>query len=177
MRILLVSPPSGDLTIGLKHLAKVEPLGLEIIGAAVSSDHQVELLDMELDTDLAGTLQRFQPDIVGASAQIVQTYSAKRVLKTAKQFNPDILTVLGGHHATLCPEEFNIPTIDVVGPAVAAALHEASQGTSTSESGVVSPVDGQIGTKWPQNFCLGTSNFYQSQRSVCFCARQTSHGL
>ncbi len=43
MRILLVSPPSGELTIGLKHLAKVEPLGLEIIGAAVS-DHQVELL-------------------------------------------------------------------------------------------------------------------------------------
>src|SRR5512139_411252 len=106
MRILLVSPPSGDLTIGLKHLAKVEPLGLEVIGAAVS-DHQVELLDMELDTDLSGTLQRFQPDIVGASAQIVQTYSARRVLKTAKQFNPKILTVLGGHHATLCPEEFN----------------------------------------------------------------------
>ena len=63
-------------------------LSSEIIGAAVSADHQVELLDMELDTDLAGTLQRFQPDIVGASAQIVQTYSARRVLKTVKQFNP-----------------------------------------------------------------------------------------
>ena len=87
MRILLVSPPSGELTIGLKHLAKVEPLGLESIGAAVA-DHQVELLDMELDTDLIGALQRFQPDIVGASAQIVQTYSARRVLKTVKQFNP-----------------------------------------------------------------------------------------
>src|SRR3990172_8967316 len=69
MRILLVSPPSGDLTIGLKHLSKVEPLGLEIIGASVP-EHQVELLDMELDTDLPGALQRFQPDIVGASAQI-----------------------------------------------------------------------------------------------------------
>ncbi len=113
MRILLVSPPSGELTIGLKHLAKVEPLGLEIIGAAVP-DHQVELLDMEIDTDLAGTLQRFQPDIVGASAQVVQTYSARRVLKTAKQFNPDVLTVLGGHHATLCPEEFNAPYIDAI---------------------------------------------------------------
>ena len=48
MRILLVSPPSGDLTIGLKHLAKVEPLGLEVIGAAVP-DHQVELLDMDAE--------------------------------------------------------------------------------------------------------------------------------
>ena len=113
MKILLVSPPSGDLTIGLKYLSKVEPLGLEIIGAAVP-DHQVELLDMEIDTDLAGALQRFQPDVVGASAQVVQTYTAKQVFKTAKAFNPKILTVLGGHHATLRPQEFNVPYIDAV---------------------------------------------------------------
>lgn len=113
MKILLVSPPSGDLTIGLKHLAKVEPLGLEIIGAAVP-DHQVELLDMEIETGLAGALQRFQPDIVGASAQVVQTYTARRVFKMAKEFNPKILTVLGGHHATLCPEEFRAPYIDAI---------------------------------------------------------------
>jgi radical SAM superfamily enzyme YgiQ (UPF0313 family) len=113
MRILLVSPPSGDLTIGLKHLAKVEPLGLEILGAAVP-DHQVELLDMELDTDLAGALERFRPDIVGASAQVVQTYTARRVLKATKEFNPKILTLLGGHHATLCPDEFNAPYIDAI---------------------------------------------------------------
>ena len=113
MRILLVNPPSGDLTVGLKHLAKIEPLGLEIIGAAVP-DHDVELLDMELDTDLKGALQRFNPDLVGASAQVVQTYTAQRVFKTAKEFNPNILTVVGGHHATLCPHEFNSPLIDVV---------------------------------------------------------------
>lgn len=113
MRILLVNPPSGDLTVGLKYLAKVEPLGLEIIGGAVP-DHEVELLDMEIDTDLQGALQRFNPDIVGVSAQVVQTYTGQRVLKSAKAFNPRILTVVGGHHATLCPREFNAPFIDVV---------------------------------------------------------------
>ena len=113
MRILLVNPPSGDLTIGLKHLAKIEPLGLEIIGAAVP-DHEVELLDMELDTDLQSALERFKPDMVGASAQIVQTYTVQGVFKTVKEFNPRILTVVGGHHATLCPDEFNSPYIDVV---------------------------------------------------------------
>lgn len=113
MKILLVNPPSGDLTVGLKHLAKVEPLGLEIIGGAVR-EHHVDLLDMEIESDLEGTLRRFQPDIVGVSAQVVQTYTAQRVLKTAKIFNPDILTVVGGHHATLCPHEFNAPFIDVV---------------------------------------------------------------
>lgn len=113
MKILLVYPPSGELTMGLKHLSKVEPLGLETIGAAVP-DHDVRLLDMELDTDLAGALERFQPDIVGASSQIVQTYSARRVFKTAKEFNPKILTVVGGHHASLVPEDFNDPMIDAI---------------------------------------------------------------
>ncbi len=113
MKILLVNPPSGALTVGLKYLAKVEPLGLEIIGGAVR-EHDVELLDMEIDIDLEGTLRRFQPDIVGTSAQVVQTYTAQRVLKTAKVFNPEILTIVGGHHATLCPYEFNAPFVDVV---------------------------------------------------------------
>lgn len=113
MRILLVNPASGELTMGLKHLAKVEPLGLEVLGAAVP-EHEVELLDMELDTDLDGTLRRFHPHIVGASAQVVQTYTARRVLKRAKEHDPDTLTLVGGHHATLCPEDFNVPYIDAI---------------------------------------------------------------
>lgn len=113
MKILLVNPPSGSLTVGLKHLAKIEPLGLEIIGASVPG-HDVELLDMELDTDLEGTLQRYRPDIVGVSAQVVQTYTSRRVLRTAKESNPNTLTIVGGHHATLCPHEFDAPFIDVV---------------------------------------------------------------
>lgn len=113
MKILLVNPPSGDLTVGLKYLAKVEPLGLEIIGASVP-DHDVELLDMEIDSDIQGALQQFNPDIVGVSAQVVQTYTAQRVFKVAKTFNSEILTIVGGHHVTLCPYEFNSPHIDIV---------------------------------------------------------------
>lgn len=113
MKILLVNPASGQLTMGLKHLSKIEPLGLEIIGAAVS-DHKVELLDMELDDDLTGALERFQPDVVGASSQVVQTYNAQRVFQAAKAFNPQIKTLLGGHHASLCPQDFNKETIDAI---------------------------------------------------------------
>ncbi len=121
MKVLLVNPPAGDLTIGLRHIAQVEPLALEIIGAA-APDHQVEIFDMQIDSDLADILQHFQPDVVGASAQIVQTYTAQHVLKMAKEFNPRILTLLGGHHVTLNPQEFNMPFIDaiVLGEAVPA---------------------------------------------------------
>ncbi len=113
MRVLLVQPPSGRLTMGLKHVSKVEPLALEILGAAVP-DHDVEILDMEIDLDLDGALARFQPHIVGTTAQAVHTYSARRVLRTAKDFDPTTLTLLGGHHPTLCPEEFCAPYIDVI---------------------------------------------------------------
>ncbi|MCK6578712.1 MAG: B12-binding domain-containing radical SAM protein [Anaerolineae bacterium] len=149
MKILLVNPPSGELTMGLKHLSKVEPLGLEIIGAAVP-DHQVELLDMELDTDLAGTLERFQPDIVGASSQIVQTYTAHQVMKTAKDFNPNVLTVIGGHHATLCPQDFNAPYIDaiVLGegvPAFQEIVERRRQQRSFADiAGLALPVNGAL---------------------------------
>ncbi len=113
MKILLVNPPAGDLTIGLRHIAQVEPLALEILGGAVP-DHQVEVFDMQIESNIVDALQHFKPDIVGASAQVVQTYTAKRILKTAKAYNPHILTLLGGHHATLCPDEFNVPYIDAI---------------------------------------------------------------
>lgn len=51
---------------------------------------------------------------MGVSAQVVQTYSAQRVLKQAKAFDPQILTLLGGHQARLRPDEFNAPYIDAI---------------------------------------------------------------
>ncbi len=113
MRILLVNPPSGELTMGLKHVSRVEPLGLEILGAAVPK-HSVSLLDMEIDQDLVGALRKYRPDVVGVSAQVVQSYSALSALRAAKAFDPEILTLVGGHHASLCPEEFNYPEVDAI---------------------------------------------------------------
>lgn len=135
--------------MGLKHLSKVEPLGLEIIGASVP-DHEVQLLDMELDTDLAGALERFQPDIVGASSQIVQTYTARRVLKTAKDFNPNILTLVGGHHASLFPQDFNAPYIDAivlgegVSPFQEIVEWRRQRRNLTDVSGLALPLNGQL---------------------------------
>jgi radical SAM superfamily enzyme YgiQ (UPF0313 family) len=149
MKILRVNPPSGELMMGLKHLSKVEPLGLEIIGSSVP-DHEVQLLDMELDTDLAGALERFQPDVVGASSQIVQTYTARPALKTAKEFNPNILTLVGGHHASLFPQDFNAPYIDAIvsGEGVPAFQEVVAQRRQrrdfTDIAGLALPTDGVL---------------------------------
>ena len=113
MRILLINPAPGGLTIGLRRLAKMEPLALETLAAAVP-DHEVRIVDLELERDLAGVLRSFQPELVGASAQIVQTYGARRALKLAKEHDPSTLTLVGGHHASLWPQDFQAPFIDAV---------------------------------------------------------------
>ncbi|MEZ5077577.1 MAG: radical SAM protein [Solirubrobacterales bacterium] len=113
MRILLINPAPGGLTIGLRRLAKMEPLALEILAAALPG-HEVQIVDMELERDLAGVLRAFEPDLVGASAQIVQTYGARHALQLAKQHDPSTLTLVGGHHASLWPQDFQAPFVDAV---------------------------------------------------------------
>ncbi|HWB68943.1 MAG TPA: radical SAM protein [Solirubrobacterales bacterium] len=113
MRILLLNPSPGALTIGLKRLAKMEPLALETLAAALP-DHEVRIVDLELEPDLAGVLRSFRPELVGASAQIVQTYGARRALRLAKQHDPSTLTLVGGHHASLWPQDFDAPFVDAV---------------------------------------------------------------
>lgn len=113
MRILLVNPAPGALTIGLKRLAKMEPLALEILAAALPG-HDVRIVDMELERDLEGTLRRFRPELVGASAQVVQTYGALRALALAKRHDPSTITLVGGHHASLWPRDFRAPFVDAV---------------------------------------------------------------
>ncbi|MEZ4588371.1 MAG: radical SAM protein [Gemmatimonadales bacterium] len=91
----------------------MEPLALEILAAALPG-HQVRIVDLELERDLAGTLRAFEPELVGASAQIVQTYGARRALELAKENDPSTLTLVGGHHASLWPQDFQASYIDAI---------------------------------------------------------------
>ncbi len=79
MRVLLVHPPCGPRTIGLRHIAKMEPLGLETVGAGVSSQHDVRLVDMMVrPADLPRTLGGFTPDVAGVTSEMARTGPARR---------------------------------------------------------------------------------------------------
>lgn len=118
LRILLVMPtPFENGRLGLENVIWLsEPVGLTAIGAAVSEDHDVRVLDLRLEDEgtLARTLHEFQPDLVGTTSMTTDAYQAKAVLRMARAVCPEALTVVGGHHPTLCPEEFDLPYIDVV---------------------------------------------------------------
>lgn len=115
MRILLVNPPCDRRTIGLRNMAKIEPLGLELIGGAVKGAHEVRLVDLEVaPRDLDRTLAEFAPDVVGVTSEIVHRTTALDVLRRVRARHPRCLTLVGGHHPTMAPEDFCDPIVDLV---------------------------------------------------------------
>jgi radical SAM superfamily enzyme YgiQ (UPF0313 family) len=96
-----------------RKLINIEPLGLEYL-AGVISEHQVKILDMKMENNWQKEIEQFQPDVVGISGTVVHSHRILEVLKRVKELDQRILTVVGGTHATLMPEDFNKPYVDVI---------------------------------------------------------------
>jgi radical SAM superfamily enzyme YgiQ (UPF0313 family) len=114
MKILLIQPAKAQKTIGGEDVFIYEPLALEYLASGVKSDHDVRILDMRIDKDLDSQMQKFRPDVVGITAYTVHVNTVKNLFNKIKTIDPDIFTVVGGHHATVAPEDFFTPYIDVV---------------------------------------------------------------
>lgn len=113
MRVLLIQPPVSPIDLAVGRLVLNEPLALEII-AGCATNCEVRILDMRLDDDLEREVDTFQPDIVATTSYTAGVYAALATLKKVKMYNQHILTVIGGHHATLMPQDFNKEFIDVI---------------------------------------------------------------
>jgi radical SAM superfamily enzyme YgiQ (UPF0313 family) len=92
----------------------MEPLALEYLSAGLKGDHDVKLLDLRFDDNLEGVLKDFVPDIVGTTGYTVHVKRCKDILKKVKLFDKSAITVVGGHHATVAPQDFYEPDIDIV---------------------------------------------------------------
>jgi radical SAM superfamily enzyme YgiQ (UPF0313 family) len=91
MKILLIKPPLNRTLITI---TRYEPLRIE--------------------KDLSKKLDRFKPNVVGATAYTCDVNTVKRIFKSVKQYDKNINTVIGGHHATFTPEDFAETYIDTV---------------------------------------------------------------
>lgn len=110
MKILLIKPP---LSRNLLTMYKAEPLELEYLASAVM-EHEVEILDMRIDNNLAKKLEQHKPDFVGITAHTCEVNVATDVLKEVKKFNSNITTAVGGSHATFAPFDLSFPFVDVL---------------------------------------------------------------
>ena len=101
MNILLLRPHPGNDRFGLGPFFRIEPLGLEYIGAALlERGHSVTIADLRFRPHAAAWVRRSRPRIVGISCLHALEY--ERVLETAREVRrviPDVFIVVGGHAA------------------------------------------------------------------------------
>lgn len=104
MRVLLMSTPypleENPLPpLSLAYLAAVlrqEGLEVEVV------DH---LVSMYSPSKLRKKLREFKPQMVGATCVTLNYPIASRIMKVCKEFDPHIITMLGGPHATFAIDE------------------------------------------------------------------------
>src|SRR3989339_985946 len=113
MKILLIQPPLNPHLIGVGSAYLTETLALEII-AASAEKHEVRILDMRVGDTLKDGLSGFCPDVVGITGNTADVYRMLSVLAEVRKAGSGILTVVGGHHATMVPNDFNNPAVDVI---------------------------------------------------------------
>jgi len=120
VRILLVKP-SPQLLIakrlqeGFLHL---EPLELEIVAGGVPLEDDVEILDLSLEEEpfqgFRGKVASWKPQIVGFTGYSSQSGMVKELAAAAKEHDANIVTVVGGTHATIIPNDYGVPAIDCI---------------------------------------------------------------
>jgi radical SAM superfamily enzyme YgiQ (UPF0313 family) len=145
MKVLLIWPKARSKVLGHGDLGAIaEPLALEYLAAACARDgHEPRLLDLRLHPDeLDATLASFAPDVIGVTGFSMHVPGALAICRRASQLLPGCTTVVGGHHATLMPEDFFDPSIDFVivgegtGP-LRKLLRELSGGPSEPIAGLI----------------------------------------
>jgi radical SAM superfamily enzyme YgiQ (UPF0313 family) len=113
MKILLVQP-SQERGLGFRSLAVVEPLGLESIAGNIP-EHTAKILDLRIENHLPQALQEFQPDLCGINCSFtIDVYQTWEIAAQIKKWNSQVPVYVGGHHASLAPEDFYCSNIDGV---------------------------------------------------------------
>ena len=122
MRVLLVKPHAQllvpiRLQEGFLHL---EPLELEIVAGGLGPEEEIKILDLGLEKNhrqlavFEKTIKLWHPHFVGFTGYSTNISIIKELAKAAKSINPQIITLVGGIHATLLPKDFALPEIDLV---------------------------------------------------------------
>jgi radical SAM superfamily enzyme YgiQ (UPF0313 family) len=116
MKILLVKPKPRLATIrALQPLIMLEPLELGYVAAGVGPGHDIRVLDLRLarraERDLTRELARFNPDVIGLSGYTHESTIVKELACLARRQCPGARIVVGGHHATVLPGDYNRPEI------------------------------------------------------------------
>ena len=115
MRIAIIAPPYP-----LEEIPS-PPLGVTYVAAAFeAAGSEVRIFDYIVSSytkdNLKKQLESFQPDVVGATSVTMNFYDAQQILCDVKNYNPEIITMMGGPHVSFTAVETlrRYPEIDLI---------------------------------------------------------------
>jgi len=124
MRILLVYPPISlkDTYSKVSFAAPImPPLGLAYIAAVLEQNNfDVKIIDCVAEKlnyeDLLKRVNEYKPSIIGFNANTSSYSKAQKTINKIKHEHSDIITVIGGAHASAMPKKVltETPSIDIV---------------------------------------------------------------
>jgi radical SAM superfamily enzyme YgiQ (UPF0313 family) len=113
MKILLIQPPSHDPLMDQVYL--FEPLALEYLAAGALQDgHEVRICDARIEPDVDTLFREYAPHVVGLTGFTSQVAIIREMAARLKAIDPEVTFIVGGHHATVRPGDFNLPHLDMV---------------------------------------------------------------
>jgi len=124
MKILLINPDFTQRFYGrilLRFAIFRKPvLSLAAIASTlIQAGHKVKILDLDLpkinDNFLCQTIKEWKPNIVGITGTTPLYSEMIRLSRIIKNVDSSVTVVVGGHHATACPESFiKVNSIDIL---------------------------------------------------------------
>jgi anaerobic magnesium-protoporphyrin IX monomethyl ester cyclase len=104
VRILFIWPKGYDSYYTI-------PLPFAYLKSNITSpEHEIRLIDCTLENlrsdsiELQNRIRDFQPDLIGISAMSTVIAEALAILRMSKNVLPEVVTIVGGSHATCYPE-------------------------------------------------------------------------
>ncbi|MCP2619851.1 B12-binding domain-containing radical SAM protein [Candidatus Aminicenantes bacterium AC-334-K16] len=121
MKVQLFVAPGGYFAERWRKGSSMPPLGLLYIAAILEQEgHDIQIIPADIlrlkFNQIQKIIRQFEPDIIGVTSTTENRFQSFKLIKKAKEAYPRALTVLGGPHASMAPEDCltHIPELDVV---------------------------------------------------------------
>lgn len=121
VRVQIFIPPQGYVAQRWSEGSSMPSLGILFLAAVLEKagiDVEVVPADIMRYTweDISKRIEDFKPDVVGVTTCTENRFDSFKLVKTAKEVDPNIITVLGGPHISMVKEDtlIHIKEVDIL---------------------------------------------------------------
>lgn len=101
--------------IAFFHKDLYERLGIMSISAVLKKNgHTCEVFCKDAEKNFIESILNYRPDVVTCGPCTTEHVFDLKILRELKEINPDLITVIGGHHATVYTDVIEEPHIDIM---------------------------------------------------------------